>query len=111
MPFTVVDEGDVAATRTSLWTSGKSLTALKKQKWMTVHTGDENKVTEVVLPGKAQTERHLGYPPSDKISLCWLSLCLSSYLSGHFQLSCRGLNIFDSQFDRLGPLEALSSLQ
>lgn len=57
MPFTVVDEGDVSATRTSLWTSGKSLTALKKQTWMTVHTGDGNKVTEVVLPGKGQTEQ------------------------------------------------------
>lgn len=57
MPFTVVDEGDVAATRTSLWTSGKSLAALKKQTWMTVHTGDGNKATEAVLPGKAQTEQ------------------------------------------------------
>lgn len=57
MPFTVVDERDVSATRMSLWTSGESLITLKKQKWVTVHTGDGNKVTEAVLPGKAQTEQ------------------------------------------------------
>lgn len=48
MPFTLVDEQDVSATRMSLWTSGKSLTTLKKAEVDGMHAGDGN---------KAQTEQ------------------------------------------------------
>lgn len=107
MPFIVVDERGVSEPvdfREELDYSQKAAVDECPHR-------DGNKVTEAVLPGRAQTEQAFAHLPSEEISLCCCSLCLCSHLSVHFQLNCRGFNTFDFQFDRLGPLEALSSLQ